>query len=1042
MQPCRLLFTFIIMVISLAAYSQQQDVDFHLAGQFLTGKQVLKVKRDFNDPFVWVLAAHNEVYRINSGTMTVDDYTAQFSQYNNFQFIDIAGADQDNVFVATSSTDVIAYNNGVIKTIGVSDGLTDPVNSVGISNFSGDVTHGDLEIGTSKGRGQYNIATGTLRYNTYNTLTDDRIYEATYRNLTAKENSYSYNQPSLIPVSNYGIGGGRTLEIAPTSDSGPDVSTALGTGSVLLSQGMGSDYETGIFWGNEHGLFEESPTNSYQAAPPYNYYLQGIKVNKITDILGFSSLGGPYNNSKPYTLTEENLLVGTDKGLYFSSSIYGNFKANSLHAYSMFHYDILGNIVVNDICVNSSVGQYTDTPQGCEDGVWIACNNGLYYIKPDYAKYLDPTTRLQAVVCDNLPYADNSTTIKICEGETAKFRVTIDIPPGNSLQWVKDGVDLPGKTSQTLEVTAPGDYYAVIYASCENVHIQTNHFTVQVITGPVFSFNYPDKIQNCNNDPITLQTDNNPAYTYRWYTNGVLNGETSASYTVTQSGKYKVEVSACSNSWVPSKEIEVDLIQLPVPVITADKTKYCAGDNANLAVNIPVDPGYTINWYQDGNLLPATQDKTNIIVNATGNYTVGIKSNIAPCTQVSALKQITFTPAPAFSFNYPDQLTYCAGTPVSLTAGDNAAYQYRWYKDGVLTGDVGASLNITRSGKYHVEVSACEGSWVPSKQVQVDLVQLPVPVIQTDKPTYCIGDNARLSVTIPSSPDYIINWYKDNVLLPANTNQTSLTTAIAGQYMVSIINKLANTDGSTCAQSSAVQPVAFNTLPTVSIQKIIRTTLCDGQPVDLKVNYSGGSVKWSTGESDDQITVSNPGTYTATVTSPGGCPADASIDLTFLPNPVLNIPGAGVCPASNKTVTLTAPSGMASYTWNGKSGTETYVVNHPQTVSLSVTDANGCQATQDIQVTDECPAVTIPNTFTPNGDGINDTWQIAGLEYDQTAIVKIFSRYGQSVYQSKAYAKSWDGTANGKQVPAGVYYYIITAKNNTLTYSGSLTIIY
>ena len=1205
MQFQRFFFTFVILLLSLVAYAQQQDVDFHQTGKFLAGKQVLKVKRDFNDPYVWVLAANNGVYRINSITMVVDDYTPQFTQYNNFQFIDIAGNNQDMVFIATNSTNVIDYNSGAIKIIGAADGLVDPVNSVGFNNFGGNTIYGSLQIGTTKGRGQYDITTGKLRYNTYYMLTDNKIYEASYRNFTAKENSYEYYLPSLIPVSIYGAGGGAIADIAPISESGSNVITAYGTQPYLISPGQGGNYEKSVFWGNEKGLFEESGSYSFLGSAPYNYYLQGIKVNKITDIWGFTSLGNPTGNNKPSSLANENLLVGTDNGLYFSSSIYGNFKAGQLHVYSMFHYDVLGNTAVNDICVNGTATQYEDTPRGCEDGVWVACNNGLYFIKPDYSKYLDPTTRLRAVICNNIPFPDNSTTVKICSGDKAGFHLIIDIPPGNSVQWIKDGVDLPGKTSQDIEVTAPGEYYAIIFASCENVHVETNHFTVQVITAPVFNFNYPDQIQNCSNKPVVLQTDNNPIYTYRWYTNGVLNGgksaaytvtqsgkykvevsactnswvpskeievdlidlplpelsstkttycqgddaaiklnvtadarytinwylngnmlpedknqvaikttkpgaysvsvtstlkpdclhnsspfnlnfisapvigfnypdiiqnctidpvmlktdnnpdyryrwytngvlngETSATYTVTKTGKYKVEISACTNSWVPSKEIEVDLIQLPVLVITADKPKYCAGDNAKLTVNTPVSPDYTINWYKDSNLLPAEQDKTSINVTGNGNYSVAIKSKISACTQTSAMQQITFTSAPVFSFNYPDELRYCAGTPVSLIVSSNVAYQYRWYKDDVLTGDVGASLNISGSGIYKVEVSACEGSWIPSKSIQVDLIQLPVPVIQTDKTTYCIGDNAKLSIALPTSTDYTINWYKDNVLLPFNTDQTSLSTTEAGQYAVSIINKLANTDGNTCMQYSTIKSIAFNALPTVSIQRIIRTTLCDGQPVDLKVSYSVGSVKWSTGESDDQITVNNSGTYKATVTSVSGCTADASVDVTFLPKPILNIPNTGVCLQLHKKVTLSAPSGMATYSWNGESGTEKFVVDHPQTVRLTVTDGNGCQATQDIKITDECAEITIPNTFTPNGDGINDTWNITGLEYDPTAIIKIYSRYGQLVYQSKGYTKSWDGTFNGKQVPVGVYYYIIRANNNTLNYNGSLTLLY
>lgn len=84
--------------------------------------------------------------------------------------------------------------------------------------------------------------------------------------------------------------------------------------------------------------------------------------------------------------------------------------------------------------------------------------------------------------------------------------------------------------------------------------------------------------------------------------------------------------------------------------------------------------------------------------------------------------------------------------------------------------------------------------------------------------------------------------------------------------------------------------------------------------------------------------------------------------------------------------------------------------------------------------------LTIPNTFTPNGDGINDIWDIQGL--DETALIKIFNRYGTMLYQSKGYVIPWSGTYKGKRLPTGTYYYIITTKNNTQTFSGAVTIIY
>ncbi|HTK20827.1 MAG TPA: gliding motility-associated C-terminal domain-containing protein [Mucilaginibacter sp.] len=85
--------------------------------------------------------------------------------------------------------------------------------------------------------------------------------------------------------------------------------------------------------------------------------------------------------------------------------------------------------------------------------------------------------------------------------------------------------------------------------------------------------------------------------------------------------------------------------------------------------------------------------------------------------------------------------------------------------------------------------------------------------------------------------------------------------------------------------------------------------------------------------------------------------------------------------------------------------------------------------------------LSIPNAFTPNGDGINDTWNIKALLIYPTCNVKIFDRYGGLVYQSVGYPKAWDGNFNGKQLPTGVYYYLINLNDGSPPYSGYVTII-
>jgi gliding motility-associated-like protein len=85
--------------------------------------------------------------------------------------------------------------------------------------------------------------------------------------------------------------------------------------------------------------------------------------------------------------------------------------------------------------------------------------------------------------------------------------------------------------------------------------------------------------------------------------------------------------------------------------------------------------------------------------------------------------------------------------------------------------------------------------------------------------------------------------------------------------------------------------------------------------------------------------------------------------------------------------------------------------------------------------------LVIPNSFTPNHDGINDTWRIPALASYPNSMIEIFNRYGTKVYSATGYGTPWDGTAKGSDVPVGVYYYIIDTKVIGIKATGSLTVI-
>jgi gliding motility-associated-like protein len=141
----------------------------------------------------------------------------------------------------------------------------------------------------------------------------------------------------------------------------------------------------------------------------------------------------------------------------------------------------------------------------------------------------------------------------------------------------------------------------------------------------------------------------------------------------------------------------------------------------------------------------------------------------------------------------------------------------------------------------------------------------------------------------------------------------------------------------------------------------------------------------------------------------------------------------------------TVTGDIVSYQWAPATGLNSTSIASPTanpttntTYTLVVTSSSGCLATAQVTVFMD---LSIINTFIPNGDGINDTWNIPNLEDYTTCKVHIYNRYGQQIYYSLGYGKPWDGSYGGTKLPSGTYYYVIDLNNKTQPLSGWVSII-
>jgi gliding motility-associated-like protein len=193
-----------------------------------------------------------------------------------------------------------------------------------------------------------------------------------------------------------------------------------------------------------------------------------------------------------------------------------------------------------------------------------------------------------------------------------------------------------------------------------------------------------------------------------------------------------------------------------------------------------------------------------------------------------------------------------------------------------------------------------------------------------------------------------------------------------------------------------------------------------------------------------------PFTYTVTTTG-GGC-GTANVTGTLSVNPIPVVSAGpdrqvelgktvvlnGTSSGSNNTILWTPPTGLSST----NTLTPVATITQTTTYTLTVTSPAGCTASDQVLVTLLRP-IDVPNVFSPNGDGVHDRWVIRNIELYAGSTVQIFNRYGTLIFERFEYNSSnaWDGTINGKPIPAGAYYYIIRLSPDKQPVSGTISII-
>lgn len=199
------------------------------------------------------------------------------------------------------------------------------------------------------------------------------------------------------------------------------------------------------------------------------------------------------------------------------------------------------------------------------------------------------------------------------------------------------------------------------------------------------------------------------------------------------------------------------------------------------------------------------------------------------------------------------------------------------------------------------------------------------------------------------------------------------------------------------------------------------------------------------GSYNGNVTISAGNTADATIMVPVSTVTRASLTITAdnktrpfgVVNPPLTVTYSGFVNNDSADQLTTLPTVTTDATISSTVGQYAINVIHDATSPDYMFKYNPGILT----ITPVLSALSIPNTFTPNGDGVNDTWVIQELEYYPKSTMNIFNRWGQKVFTSIGYPIPWDGTYQGKALSSGTYYYIIDPKNGQALLTGWVAII-
>ncbi|MCS6933931.1 MAG: PKD domain-containing protein [Chitinophagales bacterium] len=665
----------------------------------------------------------------------------------------------------------------------------------------------------------------------------------------------------------------------------------------------------------------------------------------------------------------------------------------------------------------------------------------------------------QSVSQDYIP--DFTSDTVVCPGEAVSFTNTSFPTTGLTYQWYFGDGGTSTQKNPTYTYINAGTYTVMLIikssnAGCIDTIIKPNYINVDT---PVADFYANSIFASCPPFPVKFfNTTNRTDLLWVWYFG---DGDTSTDYNPLHvykfPGEYDVAMVAYDSSGCRDSIIKLKYIKVGGPLGNFLATP----DTGCVPLTVTYSGTYssnTIDIKADVGTGQVFEDTVNIVYTYTQPgkyYPVFTLTDSLGCVVAYPVDTIVvgLIPYP----NLPTDTAICKGNYVQfyLPLGD----YFLWEADQnpkYLTCDTCRNPLSTAPDTitYYVTVTTSIGC-VARDTITVNVDPLP-PIFPGIFYRICPGDTLQLSAG-------------QGVLAATWTPGLYMDDSLSVNPKVfppdTMIYRVTGSNSTGCSISRIVRVYVIDKV--VADLNISDTLVCEGGPVqlDLRVreaSYNDTSFLWSPAQYLSSTIIEDPVvnapfgnyTYTVIVSSSTCTPDTESVNITVAPLPNLEAGDDQVVTPGTQVQIYAASPDQVTYTWTAidplscTNCRRPYItVNQNQTAYVVATNQWGCQTLDSVvlKVVECSPTmVFVPNTFTPNGDGLNDVLYVRGIGLRKLDYLRIYDRWGKLVFETDAINNGWDGTINGK--PADIAVYAYTAKGectngSSVEVQGNVTLI-